>query len=297
MGLSIPQQIEHCKNKGITFNKCSEERAKEYLEINSFYRLRSYRKNFNKNNLGQYINLDFDDLIHLSIIDFRLRRILLGMTLNLEHYLKLQTISSVMNENPGHSIYLLNNYFGKYPNVKRALEKKKRTPYIKDILDKYEKCNFSMPIWAYVEMISFSEHLHLAQNITDDKKLKLLTNQLYAIKDLRNACAHDNCLLNDLSTKSETNPSYILTAMIGKLNIPKNSRKNKLSNARILQISSTLAFHKKYITNPKIHKYVSLELQKINKDYLSKNMFDKNYTISSSFGFLSKLLDNWYKID
>lgn len=47
--LSLEQQINHCKAKGITFNSCDEDTAKFYLQYhNTYYRIRSYRKNFIK---------------------------------------------------------------------------------------------------------------------------------------------------------------------------------------------------------------------------------------------------------
>ena len=51
--LSIEQQIEHMKSKGITFDLFSEEQAKEYLCKNNYYfKLKSYCKVFEKYQYG-----------------------------------------------------------------------------------------------------------------------------------------------------------------------------------------------------------------------------------------------------
>lgn len=92
--LSITDQINHIKSKGITFNFISESDARLFLEdYNSYFRLKSYAKNFPKYDKlphkGKYINLDFLYLKELSIIDFYLRRILLKMTIDIEYRLKI----------------------------------------------------------------------------------------------------------------------------------------------------------------------------------------------------------------
>jgi len=63
--------------------------ARKYLEENNnYFKLVSYRKNFNKyeqgNNKGKYINLDFKMLEDLSIIDMRLRKTMLSIVLDKE---------------------------------------------------------------------------------------------------------------------------------------------------------------------------------------------------------------------
>ena len=79
--LSYEGQINHLKSKGILFNKVSETKALEYLKLNNnFFKLKSYRKNFNKNkSKDQYVHLEFAYLSDLSIIDTRLRKLRIQM--------------------------------------------------------------------------------------------------------------------------------------------------------------------------------------------------------------------------
>ena len=45
--LRADEQIQHLKDKGITFNCISEEEAKDYLRFNNnLFRISSYRKNY-----------------------------------------------------------------------------------------------------------------------------------------------------------------------------------------------------------------------------------------------------------
>ena len=47
--LSYSQQIDHLKQKGVQFTEMSEDEALHYLQYNNdFFKLKSYRKNFNK---------------------------------------------------------------------------------------------------------------------------------------------------------------------------------------------------------------------------------------------------------
>ena len=92
--LTPKEQIKHCEQKGIQFNKISKSKAIMYLEDNNnYFKLRSFRKNYVKDpNLGKYTNLDFADLVDLAIIDNRLRRILLEMSLSIEHFSKVHLL-------------------------------------------------------------------------------------------------------------------------------------------------------------------------------------------------------------
>ena len=62
--LTINEQIEHMKDKGIKFEIISIEDARKYLsQSNYYFKLKSYAKNFNKYSSteknGQYLHLDF----------------------------------------------------------------------------------------------------------------------------------------------------------------------------------------------------------------------------------------------
>lgn len=88
--LTVEQQIEHLKSKGVTFELCSEEDAAEYLsERTYFFKVAAYRSLFEKRvggpRDGQYIDLDFGHLRALASLDRDLRYALLPLTLDVEH--------------------------------------------------------------------------------------------------------------------------------------------------------------------------------------------------------------------
>ena len=90
--LDVEGQVQHLKDKGITFQLVNDEEAKEYLRNNNYYfKLTSYRKNYDKyideDNEGKYISLDFGYLRDLAIIDMDLRYMLAQLSFDIEHYI------------------------------------------------------------------------------------------------------------------------------------------------------------------------------------------------------------------
>ena len=61
---SVQELVEHMKSKGITFNIVSQEDAVRYMEDNNnYFRVASYRKNYNKQlDSNQLITANFDFL-------------------------------------------------------------------------------------------------------------------------------------------------------------------------------------------------------------------------------------------
>ena len=88
--LTVEQQIQHMRAKGIQFNIVSEEEAMGYLAKNTYYfKIKAYAKNYDKyrttEKVGQYVNLEFAYLKDLAIIDMLLRHFILVTSVDLEH--------------------------------------------------------------------------------------------------------------------------------------------------------------------------------------------------------------------
>ena len=96
--LNTQEQIEHMKSQGISFHAISENKAYQYLQQNNnYFKLRAYRKNYVKNDAGQYVGLDFAYLKDIAIIDMRLRYEMLEMCLDIEHYARVALIKAVVD--------------------------------------------------------------------------------------------------------------------------------------------------------------------------------------------------------
>lgn len=207
--LTVDELIEHMKHKGITFNIVTEAEAKIFLSENNYYmKLASYRANYSKykdgSKAGQYINLDFAYLKELSTIDMHLRYLIIQMCLDIEHALKVSLISHV-ERNPKEDGYELIRRFIGYTNSKgqqqneyilKKIRSHKSSDYSKDLIEKYYPY---FPVWVFVELISFGDLTYLIAFYDKLYSDPIVNNKfMNIVRDLRNASAHSNCLINKL---------------------------------------------------------------------------------------------------
>lgn len=305
--LSIDNQIEHLKEKGVQFNIINETEAKDYLSNhNNYFKLTAYRKNYSKHpdgeNKGKYINLEFAYLVDLATIDMYLRYRIVHMALDIEHHTKLQLLKKMENNNED-GYQIVQDYIDSLSqNQKKIFDneinRNKDNIYCGNIIDKYDG---SYPIWAFIEIIPFGRLISFYDFCAtrfSDKDMKDNFYRLLTCKDIRNASAHSNCILNEL--KSKTTIKKTSDAVTKELTaIPKmnaNFRKNRMSNARIQQIITLFYMHKTMVGSTKLIKTESEELQKI-ITRINKNIsyYNSNPTISGTFSFLKIVVDSWYK--
>ena len=106
--LSVSEQIENLKAKGVTFEYMDEDAAMRFLRNNSYYfKLKAYAKKYVKNpKTGKYVHLDFAYLVELSKLDMYLREMILERCLDIEHLLKTKMLydMSINDEEDGYHI-------------------------------------------------------------------------------------------------------------------------------------------------------------------------------------------------
>lgn len=308
--LTASQQVVALKSKGVLFDEVSEREAEECLERNNnYFRLASYRRTWPKHekgpNEGKYISLDFAALRDMSVIDMRLRRELLPMTLDIEHFEKMRLLKRIeVEQEDGYSI--VRDFIeskdeiidGKtYNRIKKDIKRGKTSPYTCDLINRYS--DFSYPAWAFMEVIAFGtfiEFYRFCARRFHDKQMKNNYYMLQKVRSTRNACAHNNCLLNNLAagTAAYKTPDALSTAVSVIKDIGKDSRKSRLSNASLQDIAATLYMHKK-IASRGVYKNRIGSLQEFKTRMLKNNhYFEKNLQITSSFAFLCKLIDEWF---
>lgn len=293
------------KEKGIKFTIKNEEEAVEYLKNkNNYYRLASYRKNYDKHktgiNEGKYINLEFAYLTELSTIDMHLRFQILKMCLDIEHQIKMILLSDMENDEAEDGYTVVKRFLSMNSWVCQNIYKKRYSVYVGDIISKYfvldddkkevviEKSD--CPAWAFLEVITFGELIEFYKLYYDG--FKVLGNSLNSIKSLRNACAHNNCIINNLRKGATRPPAMISKFISGIPGISKEERKNKLSIRPIYEIVCLLYAYERIVSEKiKAKRYEELsELVNVrmirNKEYF----FDQQI-IRASYNFLKKLVD------
>lgn len=121
--------------------------------------------------------------------------------------------------------------------------------------------------------------------------------QLQSVKALRNACGHNNCIIDDLKggTPSHEISRNVKNALraVGYSDITLST---KLSNDRIQQIATTLYLHH-LIASPGVVAAKGVHLhQSVNRMYRNAHYYDKNDPVKSSFSFFKGMIDAWYPI-
>jgi len=319
--LNYEEQIEDLKRRGITFNDFTEEEALHYLKYNNnLFKLSSYRKNYNKQlyNKAQYIHLDFGELVDLATIDMYLRRIILQMALDIEHFAKVALLRRI-STNPledGYAIvsdYIKSLTPTQFDHLQSELKRNAQSPYCHNAYQKYKD---DMPVWVFIEIISFGSFIsfykYCAERFRtndcesgnkvlerDDKHMLDNFYLMLSVKQVRNASAHNNCILNDLKDKTliaRKRTSWVLNREIAKLGTGSTSRIKKISNIRISQILSCFLVYHRVVTSEEVSRKIALTLHTwVNRLY-QKHDFSKNLVIKTTFNLFKSSIDNWFPL-
>lgn len=305
--LTTKEQIEHLKSKGIKFERGTEENAEKYLKNNNnYFKLRSYRKNFEKieegKQKGKYVNLDFETLKDLAIIDMRLRYILILLSFDIEHFEKVKLLNLVSESNDnGYNIvqqYIQSLDKNQNNSLKYELERNEKSVYCKGLIEKYRD---NYPIWVFVEIIPFGRFINFLKfcaEFLDNNKLRNDVYLLIDVKRLRNASAHNNCIINNLNSKTATlKPNSQVMTAIDKSVCTLDAKKRRMSNAAIRDIVTLFYAHRNIVTSEGVLKAQHEKINEtIERCFKHIEYYEKNDLILSSFNFLKKVVDKFYDL-
>ena len=302
--LSIDEQIEHLINEhGICFEVKNKEAAKDFLAKNNYYhKLKAYSNNYSTYQkethpqYGKFCDLDFEYLVELSVIDMYLRRIIIEMSLDIEHFLKVQLINDITN-NPKEDAYNIVDMY-----INRCISEDKRKEIASKLKNYY--CNrynqhplSSIPAWELVEILSFGdfvEFYELYYKYYPNKNS--MVNNLKPVQWLRNAAAHNNCIINDLTVPSKPifEANKKVNTFVSRISdISPTTREKKLSNRSIHDFVVVLYVFHKVVTSEKVKDNIMQQLKWLVNErmVLHKHYFSKNLLLQSSYIFLKKIVD------
>jgi len=206
--LSIDEQIKNMQEKGVKFNIIDGYRAKEILENSSYYfKIKSYCKNYKKDDQGKYIDLEFAYLYEFSKLDMYFRRIILNISLDIEHSLKVAILRDFNKlKNNGEDIVngFLGSDLGKSTSIYLS---QSRSRGDQSISTKLIQNNIppNMPFWVLVEVIQLGDLRKLYEyfykrfpNLMSITRQRDLNKMIFSAKSLRNCAAHNNCIFTNI---------------------------------------------------------------------------------------------------
>lgn len=198
--LSVDEQCQLLARHGIKFEQCCREDAKHFLKDNTyFFKLKAFDNNFVRDDKGTYLNLDFAYLKDLSTIDFEFRVLILRMTGDIEHALRVRfnNLLSRVNEDGYQVIRDYEDeqakYYEKNGRIYDSDSCYQQSVYTKGMIDKFLK---DKPVWLFLETCAFSNLIRCYRSFLTHRRFQDVTySLLYGVRLLRNAASHHNCLL------------------------------------------------------------------------------------------------------
>ncbi|MGN0623946.1 MAG: Abi family protein [Oscillospiraceae bacterium] len=214
-------------NKGIQINGSLQKKKLRYMGY--FHGYKGYRYCNTPSSLLPYNN--FNELQSVYEFDMKLKAILYPQIMFLETSLKNYALEEVLNQansNRFADVYaqLLNDYrsypinsdlYKKAINKRMTLRNKIYSVISRDygknnIVSHYYDSNRQVPIWAIFELISLGEFGNFLSCLNESIRLKIsqsvgikigidadgrmVEKMVYALKDLRNAVAHNNTVFD-----------------------------------------------------------------------------------------------------
>ena len=298
------------ESRGIKFNFFNENDAVDYLtNVNNYLRTAAYRKNYLKYNKGthsgKYINLDFAYLVELSIIDMHYRFLVQKMCSDIEHSICVKLISDIEKDLECNGYDIVKQFLDENQKELKKIVATVNSPHTGDLLKKYftvklndnnkheienyEEC----PVWVLMELLSFGSIINFYLYYYESRdKPHIKRSLLNLVRSLRNAAAHNNCIIYDLNKKTSSPPSDI-SQYVSKIDtISKEGRKKSLTSRVILEFVTLMYIYDKCV-HGKVKKHRFREINELinNRMRLKKDYFSTNELLCSAYNFVKQVTD------
>lgn len=271
--LTIDKQIEHLKQEGMIIRNAKF--AKNVLTEVNFYHLKGYWHKHCNNHTFQK-GVTFQEIYNLYKFDSELRRMIISLLECLEVKLKSYLIDYIARNWGALGYVNLDNFYESFRSYQidllqkfnQKIQQNNKKPVI------YHHIKFyggNIPIWALMEILSFSDVSKLYANLDlkDTKKIikthyntqevtsnvPLVKNWIHTLCDVRNICAHYDRLYNH--------------KLISPVKLPKKYKKNSGVNN---QLFGALIVLKLLIDDEKMMLDLSKKIESNMKKYKFKDL-------------------------
>lgn len=291
--LKTEQLIDKLKSKGVAFQECTVEDAVSFLNEHNYYvKVTAYKANFHKHN-GKYVGLDFMALKDLSTIDMYLRRWIISASLSVEHSLKVNILKDIQEKNID-EFNIVSEYITKYPRIITELDNRRSTAYVKTILGKYNHPNY--PIYVFLEVIPFGEFVNFYKYYCskyeyDGFNCTLLDN----IRNIRNAAAHSNCVIHDLTNKTGFYNNYLVSRVVKLLaGVKKRTIQDRLKNKCVQDFISLLIAVDDVIKSEDLKNHCLQEIKELfdGRMIRNKDLYKSSTSLQQMYIFCKEIVHN-----
>lgn len=307
--LTVDEQLQDMESKNIQFKLYSKEEAKKFLKYNNYYfKLKSYARNYNINPQTQkYYNLDFAYLVELSKLDMYIRKIILELSLDVEHYLKVRLMNDLSDNSKEDGYNIVRLFLQYHRNAEADIQSKAdKYTFCSDLAEKHlneYKEPKELAVWNIVELLSFGNFMELYELYYQTYPSFNYSDYLKSIKFIRNAAAHNNCILSTLrkpNSLKKFSKTKKLANILGK--IPEfrelNSRDAMMRNPVIHDFVTLLFVYNdvmkvsatKNVRNKKMEEICHLFCDEDGRIRKNATYFEKNPYIIEAYSFICNII-------
>lgn len=296
--LSVSEQITKLREDGINFRLYPEEKAARFLACNTYlFKIKSYLKNYPRDSRdGLYHHVDFAYLVELSTLDMHFRNLILRLCLSIEHQLKVMLMRDFTNNPQEDGYSVIQELFEAQPWIREEMAHRKVCESQR-LMDKYFP---DVPIWVFLEVCTFGSFIRLLSFYYEKWPTPCsgsIVRLVYSVRFLRNAAAHNNCLLNSLREPYQRarpfRPNRELMAFLQKNGFPKASLQKKMNNPLAHDFTAALRLFSLVCQSQFMYQAVLRDFQDLFADrFMHHAEYFRSYPLLTSYyEFAVKIVD------
>lgn len=220
-----------------------------------------------------------------------LRRFILTLTLNIEHLLKTKLLRD-FNEDECDGYAIVDDYLNANPKQKNYfLNYSKHDFTAKDnIINKYR---VDLSIWNLIEILEFKNFANFCDfyySKFPNQEYAKIKNMLTSVQFVRNAAAHNNCLINNLNSIYKFRPTYQIVDFLNLyLKSSRKSIENKMKNPFVNNfLCSFLIFNILCKTKPMKKATLAELINLLKRARKRRGLYKSNNKLTSIYAFLVK---------
>ncbi|MGF6375813.1 hypothetical protein M2140_000883 [Clostridiales Family XIII bacterium PM5-7] len=177
---------------------------------------------------------------------------------------------------------------------------KKKSSYCRDLIEKLEQEGYA--VWNLIEILPLGDFINLYrlfyEEFPEAKNGINFTYPMLSIKNLRNAAAHNNCILNQLTkgVPSEVHTNGKITSYVSSIpTISKDHRKNCMKMQAVHDFVTLLFVLDNAVESEGVKRKIIEELRElINVRMLKhKDYFKTNNELKTVHEFIKKIVDSF----